>query len=82
MAQAASSSQREPSMEEILASIRRIIEDNDMPRASEAVALDTAIRPAANDPVSRRAEAPAAEIAPDLAMELAGALDDEDVENI
>jgi valyl-tRNA synthetase len=41
MAQAASSSQREPSMEEILASIRRIIEDNDMPRASEAVALDT-----------------------------------------
>lgn len=80
MAQAASSSQREPSMEEILASIRRIIEDNDMPRASEAVALDTAIRPAANDPVSRRAEAPAAEIAPDLAMELAGALDDEDVE--
>lgn len=69
MAQQASSAvQREPSMEEILASIRRIIEDNDTPkREPEFESTETAIGPAANDParadgltMSRRLEAAAA----------------------
>ena len=38
----ASSAQREPSMEEILASIRRIIEDNDAGRAPEKEAVSKA----------------------------------------
>ena len=53
MAQSAAA-QREPSMEEILASIRRIIEDSDTARSDEAV---TAIPVAANAPVSRDIEA-------------------------
>ena len=53
MAQSAAA-QREPSMEEILASIRRIIEDSDTARSDEA---DTAIPVAANAPVSRDIEA-------------------------
>lgn len=40
MATAASSAQREPSMEEILASIRRIIEDSDSGRKVETVEVD------------------------------------------
>ena len=51
MAQSAAA-QREPSMEEILASIRRIIEDSDTARSD-----DTAIPVAANAPVSRDIEA-------------------------
>jgi cell pole-organizing protein PopZ len=54
-------------MEEILASIRRIIEDNDTPkREPEFESVETAIGPAANDParsdafLSRRVEAAAA----------------------
>ena len=47
MAQSAAA-QREPSMEEILASIRRIIEDSDTARSD-----DTAIPVAANAPASR-----------------------------
>ncbi|MGE3363932.1 MAG: PopZ family protein [Rhizobiaceae bacterium] len=55
-------------MEEILASIRRIIEDNETPkREPEFESVETAIGPAANDParsdaftVSRRVEAAAA----------------------
>ena len=53
MAQSAAA-QREPSMEEILASIRRIIEDSDTARSDEA---GTAIPVAANAPVSRDIEA-------------------------
>ena len=53
MAQSAAA-QREPSMEEILASIRRIIEDSDTTRSDEAA---TAIPVAANAPVSRDIEA-------------------------
>ncbi|HEV2504372.1 MAG TPA: PopZ family protein [Mesorhizobium sp.] len=41
MATAASSAQREPSMEEILASIRRIIEDSDTGRKTSIEAIDT-----------------------------------------
>jgi len=49
--QASSTTQREPSMEEILASIRRIIEDNEAPkREPDFEPLETAIGPAANDP--------------------------------
>ena len=49
--QAGSATQREPSMEEILASIRRIIEDNEAPkREPEYEPVETAIGPAANDP--------------------------------
>lgn len=60
MAQQAPSA-REPSMEEILASIRRIIEDNELPRR-EPDALDIAIGPAANDPAPKaKLEADAAE---------------------
>ncbi len=47
--QAGSAAQREPSMEEILASIRRIIEDNEPPKPEPDYA-ETAIGPAANDP--------------------------------
>jgi cell pole-organizing protein PopZ len=45
MAQANNSAQREPSMEEILASIRRIIEDSDTQRQQ----ADEAVAPAAED---------------------------------
>ena len=51
MAQSAAA-QREPSMEEILASIRRIIEDSDTARSD-----DTAIPVAANAPASRDVDA-------------------------
>ena len=51
MAQQASSAQREPSMEEILASIRRIIEDNETEKPEAGMQpSDSAIGPAANDP--------------------------------
>ena len=42
----ASSAQREPSMEEILASIRRIIEDSDTGRKGEADELRQDLEPA------------------------------------
>jgi len=49
--QASNAQQREPSMEEILASIRRIIEDNEPPHGDlEIEQGDAAIGPAANDP--------------------------------
>jgi len=49
--QANNAAQREPSMEEILASIRRIIEDNETPkREPEFEPVESAIGPAANDP--------------------------------
>lgn len=51
MAQASGAQQREPSMEEILASIRRIIEDGDSTRRieDETERLEAVIGPAAND---------------------------------
>lgn len=56
MAQPATSAQREPSMEEILASIRRIIEDNEPARPEpDFERYDAAIGPAANDPARSEA---------------------------
>lgn len=62
MATAASSAQREPSMEEILASIRRIIEDSDSGRKTGMEASDT--RPEI-EPVTARSE-PVENTAPDV----------------
>lgn len=63
MAQQASNAQREPSMDEILASIRRIIEESEPDRPSVDLSAieqlsSPAIGPAAND-VARTASAPA-----------------------
>lgn len=63
MAQQASNAQREPSMDEILASIRRIIEESEPDRPSVDLSAieqlsSPAIGPAAND-VARTATAPA-----------------------
>lgn len=59
MAQPATTTPREPSMEEILASIRRIIEDNEPTRAiPEVERYDSAIGPAANDPARTEAFQP------------------------
>lgn len=62
MATAASSAQREPSMEEILASIRRIIEDSDTGRKTAMEAIDT--RPDI-EPITTRSE-PVGNIVPEV----------------
>src|SRR5690606_25994406 len=67
-----SSVQREPSMEEILASIRRIIEDNETSRKDEKPAPQPAshaarVEPAVRAPAANVAEARAATIKPDAA---------------
>lgn len=67
MAQQASNAQREPSMDEILASIRRIIEESEPDRAGADLSaieqLTSGPGPAANDPVLGVAEAEALQAA-------------------
>ncbi len=76
---------QEPSMEEILASIRRIIADDDatkstQPGADEAKAAAPALRPATPPPVEAPPPAPAAE--PDsAALDAPGADADSDADN-
>src|SRR5690606_3447118 len=64
-----SSVQREPSMEEILASIRRIIEDNETSRKDAKPASHAArVDPADRAPATNVAETRAATLTPDAAV--------------
>lgn len=89
MAQQANSvAQREPSMEEILASIRRIIEDNEAPKRDVGFEpLDSAIGPAANDPARSemfakpfqpevKAEPPVVQPEPEVDLDLSAVIDE------